>query len=321
MSERNFSFAIFFSLLGIGGGFGLVVAGLLTAPQVLRLLYQPSAFALFLGGMLSIFCTAFSLEKSKQAFGLLWDILSGGSDPDCEGLLKECVMLATRGRESQGQEQKLYREIKPYLVHQILRSGIDLLIAGHVPDMIQATLETRKKQEMHKYLVADQVFQTLNRSAWILGLAAGVLGLLRTNYLQNQSTLPIYLGGIAVPIILGLLLSALVFYPILRQIRLHRTEWENYLDMGIAGVLLLQARHHSLYMEVVLKAYLPLDLPSTVVLKPVSKKPVPQAFQQALAQVEEVSIEEDPSESEDDQPLSVDQLRRFRPVHRRKPEP
>jgi len=202
---------------------------------------------------------------------------------------------------------------------------MDLLIAGHHREMVEATLRTHLKQDIRKYLIAEQVFQTLSQASWVLGLTAGVFGLLRTNYLQNQSTLPIYLGGIAVPIVLGLLLSTLFFYPLLRQIRLHRLEWENYLDMGIAGVLLLHERHHALYVETVLKAYFPQKLSSA----PVQQKPVkpkvaaPTVFKEALVSQQEEATFQEPeiNDAHEEESLSVDQLRRFRPVQRKRNEP
>lgn len=325
MSERGFSFTIFFSLLGVGIGLGLVLAGLLTAPEVLRLFYQPSGLALLCGGLFAVLVMAFSLGEIQATLALIWDIFSGAADPDREGVLKECIMLATRSRESEDSEQKFYREIKPYLSHRMLREGLDLLVAAYPAEMIRETLQTRQQQEKLRYLTAEQLLQTLYRASWMLGLTGGVLGLLRTDYLKNHDVLPIFLGGIAVPVVLGLLLSVLFFFPLLRQIQVHHRDWDNYLDMCISGILLLQERHHAHYLETVLKAYLP-PVPAIkpTAARPSREKKTPRrGFQQALAnQQNPVEVAEampaPEAEIPPGHPLSVDELRRFRPIQRQR---
>lgn len=319
MSQRSFSFSIFFSLLGIGGGLALVLASVFTSAEQLRLLYQPRGLAIIGGGLVAVVALSFRASDLKRSLGLLWEIMTGSAEPDCESLLKECVMLATRGRESEGSEQKFWREIRPYLSHEMLQAGVELLMAGYSPEMIRHTLQTRRHQHNTVAESTEQLLQTLTRSAWMLGLAGAVTGLLRTQWLSDRELLPLYLGGIATPAIAGLLLSVLVFAPLLRLLQRHQRSWQNYLEMAQTGVLLLQERHHGLYLETVLKAFLPPQLASAPV--PASP-PVPgavavaaksSAFRQALAEQDATPPTEPGG---DGKALSVDELRRFRPVQR-----
>lgn len=326
MSERSFSFQIFFSLLGTGGGLGLVLLGLLSSPPVLQHFYQPRGLLILGGGLLAVIWMSFSPAELRQSLRLLWELLSGASTPDCEGVLKESVMLASRSREAEGQEAKLYREIKPYLSHPMLQTGLELLIAGYDARMVKETLQTRQRQEMMQYHTAEQVLKTCLQASWMLGLAGGLTAVLRTQLLQNADTLQRYLSGIALPIALGLLLSMLLFYPLLRQLELQRQQWQNYLDMNISAVLLLQGRHHALFLETVLKAFLPVQavqsLPAPVArpaAMPVAATPPAAGFQQALQQ-EQTPIS--PAEADASaEGLSKEQLKRFRPVQPRKPQP
>ncbi|PKL76187.1 MAG: hypothetical protein CVV27_11570 [Candidatus Melainabacteria bacterium HGW-Melainabacteria-1] len=327
MTQRNFSFSIFFSLLGIGAGLGGVLAGVALSPEQPQQLLQYRGLAIVGGGLIAVLCMSFSLAEVRQTLALLWDVLSGGAVPDREGVLKECVMLATRGRESEGQETKFYREIKPYLSHHLLAAGLDLLISGYSPEMIRNTLETRRDQESLKYQTGIQMLQSLMQAAWMFGLAGGATALLRTQLLSSTELLPMYLSGIAVPITAGLLLALLLFYPLLRQLQMHQREWMNYLEMSICGVLLLQSRHHAHFLETVLKAYLPPLAPVAAPVAsglpagmPAGAAPVRSSFQAALQHEAEPeqSVEgpEDPGQA-----LSVDELRRFRPVQRHPSQP
>lgn len=323
MTQRNFSFAIFFSLLGIGVGVGGVLTGLAMSPQQPEQLLQYRGLLIVFGGLLAVLCTAFSLSEVSQSVGLLWEVLTGGAEPDREGLLKECVMLATRGRESEGQETKFYREIKPYLSHQLLQAGVELLIAGYSPEMVRNTLNTRRDQENLKYQSAIQLLQSLMQAAWMLGLAGAAAALLRTQLLASPDLLRFYLGGIVVPLVTGLLLALLLFFPLLRRLQVQQREWLNYLEMAICGVLLLQARHHAHYLETVLKAYLPPappappPMPTAPGMPPAAPAPARSSFQAALQHEAEPEPydEPDPGPSPG-QAMSVDDLRRPRTVQK-----
>ncbi len=321
MEQRDFSFNIFFSLLGVGGGIGLILTGLISSAPALQQFYQPRGLGILGGGLLTVGFLSFSGKEIRQSLRLLWNVLSGQAVPDREGVLKECVMLATRSREAEGQEQKFYREIKPYLSHQMLQTGVELLIAGYSPEMIQRTLNTRSQQANIEYQNACRLFKTLSRSAWILGLAAGASGLLRSDLLGKPDLWHFYFGGIAFPIVLGLLLSVLVFQPILKQLEGHQENWQNYLEMSITGVLLLKAHHHAHYLETVLKAYLPLKPIVSAPANPQPMRAAPantgfnQALQQQQAAPQDPTTEPTPEASAESL-LSVRQLGQFRAVKR-----
>ncbi len=345
MSQRSFSFAIFFSLLGIGAGVAGVVAGIALSVEFPRQLLQYRGLAVLGGGLLAVLCLSYSLRDLTQCLQLLWEVLTGSADPDREGVLKECVMLATRGRESEGQENKFYREIKPYLSNLMLQSGVELLIAGYSPEMIRNTLNTRRDQECLKHESAQKLIQSLMQASWMLGIAGAATGLLRTQFLKSADQLSLYLAGIAVPLVVGLLLALLVFYPLLRQLQVHQREWVNYLEMSICGVLLLQSRHHAHYLETVLRAYLPPAAPaaplaggvagsrhvrqsdsaSTTSTNSSNSANSPRStFQAALQHVDDeptahASDADSAMLDEAQQNLSVRDLRQFRPVQRVNP--
>lgn len=323
MEQRDFSFSIFFSLLGVGAGIALILTGLISSAPVLQQFYQPRGLGIVAGGLLAVGFLSFSAKEIRQSLGLLWNILSGQATPDREGLLKECVMLATRSRESEGQEQKLYREIKPYLSHQMLQAGVELLIAGYSPEMIKDTLQTRSQQTCLSYQSACRLLQTLSRAAWMLGLTAAAAGLLRSNLLSKPTLWHFYFGGIAFPLVVGLLLSILLFQPVLKQLQSHHEDWQNYLEMSVTGVLLLKSHHHAHYLETVLKAYLPIRATkSPAPTQPAAARPVaPSDFNQALQQQQPSTSGETSQESAEptaESLLSVRQLGQFRPVKRDK---
>ena len=320
--QNNFSFGIFFSLIGIGLGLCGVIVGVALSPDAPQYFLQYRGLLIVFGGLLMVLFMAYSVSDVGQSLLLMWETLIGSHSPNREGLMKESLMLATRSRESEGQESKFFREIKPYISHHMLQGGVELLIAGYSAEMIQNTLQTRREQENLRFHTTIQILQSLMHASWLLGVAAGASALMRTQLLSKAELLPAYMSGIAVPIVTGLLVSVLLFYPLLRQIQLHQHQWANYLEMSIMAVLLLHARHHALFVETVLKAYLPtqaanaapLKLPTLPQHEPVKPKRG-SSFQAALEQesdLQPITATDDDT----DRTLSVDELRRFRPVQR-----
>ena len=111
MAERNFSFSIFFTLLGLGIGTALLLTGILTSPQRLQFLYQPRGLGILLGGVALALFLGVAASVRQHMTALLWDIFTDSAMPNTAGALQECVMLATRTREARGQELKLCSQI------------------------------------------------------------------------------------------------------------------------------------------------------------------------------------------------------------------
>ncbi len=252
-------------------------------------------------------------------------------------------MLATRTREAQGQELKLYREIKPYLQHETLRLGLDFLMAAYPQDLIKETLEHHRDKRLWIYRQCAEATQFLGRASVGLGVGAAAIGALRSHLMLSPSTLPFYMAGIGLPLGLGCLLYAVVFLPLQQKMRYLEADWARYENLNIMGVMLLQGRHHAHYVETILKAYLPHQSPVFAPGRPASATPMaaplnPVATSPADPQASHASpvssdmtlppTSETPSEdfrsalayeSEAGELLSRQQLSRFRPVKRNLP--
>lgn len=347
MSERNFSFSIFFTLLGLGVGTGLLLTGLLTSPQRLQFFYQPRGLGVLFGGLSLCFFLGISSTTRKHLSVLFWDLLTDSAEPNKQGAFNECVMLATRTREAQGQELKLYREIKPYLQHETLRLGLDFLMAAYPEALIKETLAHHREKRLLIYRQCADAVQFLGRASIALGVGAAAIGALRSHLMLSPSTLSFYMAGIGLPLGLGCILYAVVFLPLQQKIRYLEADWARYENLNIMGVLLLQGRHHAHYVETILKAYLPhethvatpaarpMTTPAAAPMNnPLPSTPVMPADPSSNAQemAEQNNVQTAPSnsvpsdflsaltyEAETGEPLNRQQLSRFRPVKRNLP--
>lgn len=346
MTERNFSFSIFFTLLGLGVGTGLLFTGVLTSPQRLQFLYQPRGLGVLFGGLSLCFFIGLSSSTRRHLSTLFWDLLTDSAEPNKQGAFNECVMLATRTREAQGQELKLYREIKPYLQHETLRLGLDFLIAAYPEDLIKETLAHHREKRLLIYRQCAEAAQFLGRASLGLGVGAAAMGALRAHLMLSPDTLSFYMAGIGLPLGLGCILYAVVFLPLQQKMRYLEADWARYENLNMMGILLLQGRHHSHYVETILRAYLPHEAQSKRPVRPTSV-PAAQASPAAVPPISspanESSYAQDAlevngqtlasdlssgdfrsalaSETETGEALNRQQLSRFRPVKRNLPPP
>lgn len=337
MSERNFSFAIFFTLLGLGVGTGLLFTGVLTSPQRLQYLYQPRGLGILGGGLLLSLFLGVSAVTRRHLMNVIWDLLTDNAEPNKQGALNECVMLATRTREAQGQELKLYREIKPYLQHATLRLGLDFLIAAYPEALIRETLERHREQRLWVYRQCAEALRFLGHASLALGTGAAAIGALRA-HLIAPGVLSFYMAGIGLPLGLGLLLYAIVFLPLQQKMRFLEQDWSRYEQLNMMGVLLLQGKHHAHYVETTLKAYLPHENLAPAMQRPAAAPTVAPVVSTQNAPMPSAAVPLNPADSASDdgsvpmdfqaalhqeelsqEPLSRQQLSRFRPVKRNLP--
>ena len=340
MAERNFSFSIFFTLLGLGAGTGLLLTGVLTSPQRLQFLYQPRGLGVLFGGLSLCFFLGISATTRRHLSTLFWDLLTDSAEPNKQGAFNECVMLATRTREAQGQELKLYREIKPYLQHETLRLGLDFLMAAYPEDLIKETLAHHREKRLLVYRQCAEAAQFLGRSSLGLGVGAAAVGALRSHLMLSPSTLPFYMAGIGLPLGLACLLYAVVFLPLQQKMRYLETDWARYENLNMMGILLLQGRHHAHYVETILKAYLPHETQIVTPARPMAA-PVPPVNASPMAPADEPLYAQDTLEmngqtlssdlamgdfrsalayeADTGESLNRQQLSRFRPVKRNLP--
>jgi chemotaxis protein MotA len=320
------------TLLGILTGLSLLVWALFSDERLIALLFQPQGLALILGGTLTASLIGFSWQELSGSFSAFLIAFSGIEQPDLQDVYDTSVYLARQIREADSPEaaQHLLEDARPRLPHPLLREGLGLVVGGYTTAMIRETLETTLAQTSLQKGRQIRLWRFMGQTAPAFGLAGALLMLLQTQGLQDPKKMLAGLTSALVCLLYGALLSGLLFFPIAEKLDAWRSEQIHYLQMCLESVILLQQRHHSLYVESVLKPFLGERLESP---KPIYQRPVPtqrknSSFKQALAsnaQAEDQDIEPDDfnetTENINTVPgsnLSAQQLRQFRPVQRRK---
>lgn len=320
------------TLLGIFAGMGLLIWALFSDERLIGLLFQPQGLALIIGGTLTACLIGFSWQELSSSFSHFLICFSGFDEPDLQDVYDTTVYLARQIREAESPEagQRLLEDVRPRLQHPLLKEGLGLVVGGYTAAMIRETLETTLAQTSLQKSRQIRLWKFMGQMAPAFGLAGALLVLLQAQGLQEPSKIFPVLSAALVSLLYGVLFSGLIFFPIAEKLDAGRTEQIHYLQMSLESVILLQQRHHALYVESVLKPFLgeKLEMP-----KPVKAPPQParkstnfsSSFKQALAEESEAEYNDDEMDDSPTSPplapgqtLSANQLRQFRPVQKRR---
>lgn len=313
------------TLLGIFVGMGLLIWALFSDERLIGLLFQPQGLALILGGTLTACLIGFSWQELSSSLTSFLICFSGFDEPDLQDVYDTTVYLARQIREAESPEaaQRLLEDVRPRLPHPLLKEGLGLVVGGYTAPMIRETLETTLAQTSLQKSRQIRLWKFMGQMAPAFGLGGALLVLLQAQGLHDPNKIFPVLSAALVSLLYGVLFSGLAFFPIAEKLDAGRTEQIHYLQMCLESVILLQQRHHALYVESVLKPFLGEKQEQP---KPIKAPPQParksSSFKQALA--EESEAEEDMDESPTSPPLapgqtlSANQLRQFRPVQKRR---
>jgi chemotaxis protein MotA len=308
-------------------GMGLLIWALFSDERLLGLLFQPQGLALVIGGALCTAMTGFSFQELATSLGRFLVAFSGSQEPELQDVYDTTVHLATQLREAESPEaaSRLMESVRPRLPHPLLREGLLLASGSYTPTMIRETLETTLAQVSLQYKREIRLWHLMAATTPAFGLAAAILTLLQATRANTPALSLAALAAALVCLLYGVLFAVLVFQPVAEQLEAWREHQILYLQMCLESVLLLQQRHHPLYVEAVLKPFMrvmPLPPPSVSVPAP-ARKGV-GGFKQALVTEMQPDVLSEPSDEAEltaGQTLSVQQLRQFRPVNKRRDTP
>lgn len=309
-------------------GMGLLIWALFSDERLLNILFQPQGLALILGGTLSAAMLGFSWQELVSSLSNFLIAFSGTQEPELQDIFDTTVYLAQQIREAESPEnaQRLLETVRSRLPQNLLREGLGLIGGGYTATMIRETLETRLALTSIQKERQIRLWKFMGKMAPIFGLGATLVVLLQlTQSPQEQATLLTGIGSALVCLLYGVLFSGLIFLPVAEQLEAWRVRQLHYLQMCLESVILLQQRHHPLYVESVLKPFLhhfnsPVSASAkTAMNSPPSHKNTTTSFRQVLSQeTAEITSENKPMNSETgNQNLTIQQLRQFRPIQRR----
>ncbi len=239
------------TLIGLLGGFALVVAAMVMGGDVGIFVNGPSLL-IVLGGTVLVAMMKFTLGQFLGAGKIAAKTFMFKSVKP-EDIIAETVELADAARKG----GLLSLEDKQVST-DFMQRGIQLLVDGHDPDVVRALLnkETRLAQARHD--TGIDIFKAMGDVAPAMGMIGTLVGLVQM--LSNMSD-PKSIGpAMAVALLTtlyGAILATMVVLPMADKLGIRKDEEAMNQALTIDGLLAIQAGQNPRVIEQMLKNYLP----------------------------------------------------------------
>lgn len=239
---------VLLGLIGIGTVLGTEMANGLS----LRMLLQPTAFIIVIGGTLCATILNFDINTLKMAFLNSFSIF-GKDDSDTNNIIKEIMQLSIYARKNGllSLGSAIDQIESPFLAR-----GLQLVVDIGNPQLIYDILSSEIAYEEEEELISSRVFEALGGYAPTFGLVGAVLGLI--NVVKDLSTIDNLGSGIAtafVSTLYGVGIANLIFLPIAGNLKQKTREKILFKEIMLQGIISICLQESPTILEEKLMAY------------------------------------------------------------------
>ena len=243
----------FATIIGIIGGFGLVIIAMLSGGGLAWFVDGPSTM-IVLGGTLGAVLINYPLsdllgviEVASNAFR------SKGQRADV--LIRQLVeMSKVSRREGIMSLQKMVHNIKdPFLI-----KAINLVVDGIDPAHVSEILETELDFIGERHRLGAEIFTTMGNFAPAMGLVGTLIGLVQMlKQMNNPGTIGPAMAVALITTFYGVILANLVFLPIAGKLKTRSSRELLMKQLIINGILSIQSGDNPRVVEQKLQSYIP----------------------------------------------------------------
>lgn len=243
-------------LATIGGlvlAFGALVAAVFMENGSLASLYTPSAFLLIVGGTLGATLASYRGGDLKRVPKLMAAaFLSQRSDP--HQLIDRVVNMAERARR---EGLLALQDDIASLKNPLLVRGVQLIVDGTDPELVQATMERSVELTQRRGLSAASFMESAGGFAPTIGIIGTVMGLVQVlGHLSEPDTLGHNIAMAFLATFWGILTANLFWLPLANKAK-QNVRYEALIgEMCIAGVTGLQTGEAPRALREKLEVYL-----------------------------------------------------------------
>ncbi|WP_027858976.1 flagellar motor protein PomA [Marinobacterium jannaschii] len=239
------------TLIGLLGGFGLVIASMVTGGDVGVFVNIPSLM-IVVGGTLFVAMMKFTLGGFLGAGKVAGKAFMFKSVKP-EDIIAETVELADAARKG----GLLSLEDKQVST-DFMQRGIQLLVDGHDPDVVRTLLSKETKLAQSRHDLGIDMFKAMGDVAPAMGMIGTLVGLVQM--LSNMSD-PKSIGpAMAVALLTtlyGAIVATMMVLPFADKLAVRKDEEALNQALTIDGLLAIQAGQNPRVIEQMLKNYLP----------------------------------------------------------------
>ncbi|MGN1125505.1 MAG: motility protein A, partial [Candidatus Gastranaerophilaceae bacterium] len=239
-------FALFFGIL-------LVFVSQKFDGGSLRLLIQPTAFAIVIGGSFCASLLNFNLatlinaiKSSKEVFVNLYD--------DSTKVIEEIIQIAYFARRN---GLFAVQEVLPNVSNSFLARGVQLAIDVNDPKLVYDILSAEVAYEEEEDLITSRVFEALGGYAPTFGVVGAVIGLIQVmKDIQNLDIVGLGIATAFVATLYGVGFANLIFLPIAGNLKQKTREKILLKEVVLQGIISIQMQESPAVIEEKLIAYL-----------------------------------------------------------------
>lgn len=239
-------FALFFGIL-------LVFVSQKFDGGSLRLLIQPTAFAIVIGGSFCASLLNFNLatlinaiKSSKEVFVNLYD--------DSTKVIEEIIQIAYFARRN---GLFAVQDVLPNVSNSFLARGVQLAIDVNDPKLVYDILSAEVAYEEEEDLITSRVFEALGGYAPTFGVVGAVIGLIQVmKDIQNLDIVGLGIATAFVATLYGVGFANLIFLPIAGNLKQKTREKILLKEVVLQGIISIQMQESPAVIEEKLIAYL-----------------------------------------------------------------
>ncbi|WP_428035151.1 flagellar motor protein PomA [Amphritea sp.] len=239
------------TLIGILGGFGIVIAAMVTGGDVGVFVNVPSLL-IVVGGSLFVVLMKFPLTHFLGLAKVAGKAFKFKSVKP-EDIIAETVELADAARKG-GLLSLEDKEVSS----DFMQRGIQLLVDGHDPDIVRTLLNKEKTLTSERHEYGSDIFKAIGDVGPGMGMIGTLIGLVQM--LSNMSD-PKSIGpAMAVALLTtlyGAMMATMFALPVSDKLDARKAEEELNQSLIIDGLLAIQAGQNPRVIEQMLRNYLP----------------------------------------------------------------
>jgi chemotaxis protein MotA len=239
------------TIVGIIGALALIAVSMLMSGEMGMFINLPSVVIVF-GGSTFAVMAKFGLGQFLSSFKVAAKSFVAKL-PDPNDLIDEVVGLADEARKG-GLLSLEGRDVS----YDFLGRGIQLLVDGHDPDVVQGLLIKDRNQAERRHSVGSSIFSSLADVAPAMGMIGTLIGLVAM--LANMDDPKAIGPAMAVALLTtlyGALLANAVFGPIADKLKLRAEEESLLKSLTIDALLAIQNGQNPRVIDAMLRNYLP----------------------------------------------------------------
>lgn len=218
----------------------------------LRMLIQPVAFCIVIGGSFCASLLNFNFATLKRAFKSVKEVFFHEED-DSKRILEEIIQIAYFSRRNGffAVQEFLNQVSNPFLAR-----GMQLAIDVDNPTLVYDILSAEIAYEEEEELISSRVFEALGGYAPTFGVVGAVIGLIQVMQdIQNLQVVGVGIATAFVATLYGVGFANLIFLPIAGNLKQKTRDKILLKELVLQGILSIQMQENPAVIEEKLIAY------------------------------------------------------------------